>query len=761
MLNADLQTLFFAAVVTSFILALALSLSGCGAGMEPLRPWATGLYLHVLMYLLLALRGSIPDLFSIVVANTAESIFVALWAFAIAQFSGRPLPRAWLVLPPLMTALSFTLLIDHTLPRILIGNTIVVVQIGLMLYQLQGLSQSRTRRGINLLIVSLAVTAILILLRMLMLATGMIEYVGLRTPGVIQTLLFLTGTVIPVVGSLGFLFMLNERASERIAESEARFRTIYDAINDAIFVHDATTARILDVNLRAELMYGHRREQLLTLDVSHVSANVPPYTLKEAGEFIEVCKKQGWHAFEWLARDSQDRIFWVAVNLQMIELDGKSCVLAVVRNIDKSKRIEEELRAALRVIEASPVVSYRLIPEAEGGWAVDYVSANISRWGYQVADLLAGQPPLAELLHPDDQARVYAELADFDASDIEDVVQEYRMRSVGGAYFWVEDRMHISRASDGTVLAYEGLIIDVDAKKQAIQQLQETLAAQRVLNDKLEEAHNQLLQSEKMASIGQLAAGVAHELNNPIGFVHSNLGTLKTYVDDIFQIATVCEVAAQQAANPDGFARIQAIKREKDFDFLKTDIYQLLNESVDGLQRVKKIVQDLKDFSRPGEAEWQWADLNQGIESTLNIVWNELKYKCAITKQYGDLPRVHCLIAQLNQVFMNLLVNAAQAIEHQGEITIATRALDAATVEVRISDTGKGIKPEHLNRLFDPFFTTKPVGKGTGLGLSIAWGIIEKHHGKIEVASEVGKGTTFIITLPVEPVDPVSGENKA
>lgn len=751
MLLADIQTLFLTAIVTSLILAVALSFAARGSDMAPLRPWAAGLFLHTLMYVLLALRGSIPDFLSIVVANSAESTFVALWALAIAQFSGRRLPPAWLVVPPLLTALNYGLLIDHTLPRIIGGNSILLGQIGLLLYQLRTVQLSRSRRGVNLLIVSLAATALLLLLRIILLSTGMIEYVSLRTPGGLHTLVFLTGSVIPVVGSLGFLFMLNERAGERISESEARFRTIYDAINDAIFVHDPSTGQIVDVNARASSMYGYQREQLLALDIPRISANVPPYTQAEAGRIIEDCMRQGWQAFEWLARDSRDQLFWVAVNLQMITLGGEQRVLAVVRNIDKSKRIEAELRAALQVIEASPVVSYRLVPDSDGKLLVDYVSVNIIRWGYSADEVRAGQPSLAELIHPEDQSRIFAEMAELAVGTVSDAVQEYRVRSAGGSYFWVEDRMHLSRAANGAVMAYEGLIIDVDAKKQAIQQLKDTLAAQRILNEKLEEAHNQLLQSEKMASIGQLAAGVAHELNNPIGFVYSNLGTLKTYLDDIFQIAAVCESAAAAAGRPEDFARIQQIKKEKDFDYLRTDIFQLLTESVDGLQRVKKIVKDLKDFSRPGETDWQWADLNQGLESTLNIVWNELKYKCTVTKDYGELPQVHCLAAQLNQVFMNLLVNAAQAIETKGQISIATRAIDADTVEVRISDTGKGIKPEHLNRLFEPFFTTKPVGKGTGLGLSIAWGIIEKHHGKIEVASEVGKGTCFTITLPVAP----------
>jgi signal transduction histidine kinase len=231
---------------------------------------------------------------------------------------------------------------------------------------------------------------------------------------------------------------------------------------------------------------------------------------------------------------------------------------------------------------------------------------------------------------------------------------------------------------------------------------------------------------------------VAHELNNPIGFVHSNLGTLVNYLDDFFSIID---------APPEAMA---AIKQQKDYEFLRSDTLQLLAESREGLDRVRKIVQDLKDFSRVGSSHWEWADLQAGLESTLNVVWNELKYKCTVTKEYTSLPRIRCLPSQLNQVFMNLLVNAAQAIPEKGEIHITTRAIGETAVEVVIRDTGKGIAPDDLKRIFDPFFTTKPVGQGTGLGLSIAWGIIGKHHGTLKVESTVGVGTTFTMTLPVE-----------
>jgi PAS domain S-box-containing protein len=328
-----------------------------------------------------------------------------------------------------------------------------------------------------------------------------------------------------------------------------------------------------------------------------------------------------------------------------------------------------------------------------------------------------------------------------DRGKCETLIDRRADRDYRHTYYPVEDEPR-------RVVAYTADITEKLAAENALKQkLEETLS----LNKKLEEAHTQLLQSEKMASIGQLAAGVAHELNNPIGFVNSNLGTLKSYLTDIFMIIDAFETACRESeARGPAVDAVQALKARKDFDFLRQDVLQLLGESTDGLLRVKKIVQDLKDFSRPGETHWQWADLHQGLDSTLNIVWNEIKYKCTVNKAYGELPQVRCLPSQLNQVFMNLLVNAAHAIETQGEITITTRRLDDANVQVRISDTGSGIAPENLGRIFDPFFTTKPVGKGTGLGLAISWGIIQKHHGKIEVTSEAHQGTTFTVTLPID-----------
>jgi two-component system NtrC family sensor kinase len=277
-------------------------------------------------------------------------------------------------------------------------------------------------------------------------------------------------------------------------------------------------------------------------------------------------------------------------------------------------------------------------------------------------------------------------------------------------------------------------------------------AAQNEISQaRIEEVQRQLLQADRMASIGQLAAGVAHEINNPIGYIQSNLGTLGEYVTSLFRLIDAQQAALHKlrAQEPEQAQQIDELREQIDFEFLAKDLPTLLAESQEGIGRVRKIIQDLREFSRAGHSEtWTMADLHSGLDSTINIVWNDLKYKIELFKNYGDVPPIECLPSQLNQVFLNILVNAGHAIEQRGQITIATRA-DDTFVYVEISDTGKGIAEEHLARIFEPFFTTKPIGKGTGLGLSISYGIIRKHNGQIDVRSEVGVGTTFLITLPI------------
>lgn len=275
----------------------------------------------------------------------------------------------------------------------------------------------------------------------------------------------------------------------------------------------------------------------------------------------------------------------------------------------------------------------------------------------------------------------------------------------------------------------------------------------------LQQTQTQLIQAEKMSSLGQMVAGIAHEINNPLSFIYSNLEHASNYAQDLLRLI---ELYQKQYPNPRVAikAEIEAI----DLDFLADDFSNLIDSMKNGTDRIRQIVLSLRNFSRLDESQLKFANINEGIDSTLVIINPRVEQKIAVIKEYGDLPLVKSYPALLNQVFMNILDNAIAAIEErkvsnqylipadwQPTIWIHTEIIDHELVRVAIRDNGTGIHPELQDKVFDPFFTTKDVGKGTGLGLTVCHQIVEKHQGKIEVISELGAGTTFLITLPIEP----------
>jgi len=271
----------------------------------------------------------------------------------------------------------------------------------------------------------------------------------------------------------------------------------------------------------------------------------------------------------------------------------------------------------------------------------------------------------------------------------------------------------------------------------------------------LEKAYSELqltqakvIQQEKMASIGQLAAGVAHEINNPMGFISSNLNSLVKYMERLTDFIHTQSKAIESLEGEKLAQELLDKRKALKIDYVINDTRELIRESMDGAERVRTIVQNLKSFSRVDDAESKPADINECITSTINIVWNELKYKASLVRELGAIPLTRCHPQQINQVFMNLLVNAAQSIDKQGEIIVRTWH-ENGSIYAQVTDTGSGMPPTVLKQIFEPFFTTKEIGKGTGLGLSITYDIVKKHNGEITATSEVGKGTTFTVRLPV------------
>lgn len=433
----------------------------------------------------------------------------------------------------------------------------------------------------------------------------------------------------------------------------------------------------------------------------------------------------------------------------LLEGDGAAVVHDVGSGEEAVALVERLLREGRRV--AFAVVDYRLggidgVETIRRIWQLDadVHCALVTGAGAAVEDEIEGRLPDRLLDRWDFLAKPFTQF-------------ELRTRVRRGLASWRASRSEERQARKNDELLRELARANADLERQvedrtkalahrSDEQERKAKELERALRE-LELAQSRLLQQEKMASIGQLAAGVAHELNNPIGYVHSNLGTLGRYFEKIRKLVDVYDSVVP--AEGDARAAIAKVKEELKLDVVLEDLPSLIRESMEGTDRVRKIVSDLKIFSHPAENDAGYADLNEGLRSTLNIVWNELKYRAKVNTEFGDIPRVHCVAGQINQVFMNILVNASQALQGQGEITIRTRA-DGDHVAVDVTDTGCGIAPEHLSRVFDPFFTTKEVGKGTGLGLSISLDIVRRHGGEILVRSEVGKGSTFTVRLPVD-----------
>lgn len=342
------------------------------------------------------------------------------------------------------------------------------------------------------------------------------------------------------------------------------------------------------------------------------------------------------------------------------------------------------------------------------------------------------------------------------------IVSDQRMPGTTGAEFFAEIKEDYPKAGRILLTGYSDLEAIVDAiNKGAIDKYiakpwdehQITQIVLEVFNarlrkeiDQKKQIHAQLVQSAKMATVGELVAGIVHEINNPLGFIHANLGNLNKFSKKIIGLI---ESYDQLGLPGETKAEIEKSKEDINYAYLRSRMPEMIERSMVGADRMKKIIMDLKMFSRRGAGEFAEADINSAIETTLNIAYNQYKNRIEIKKEFGTLPPVNCYIAKLNQVFMNLLINACHAIEGKGEIRIRT-GIEGSMAKIEFSDTGSGIPEDVIDNIFDPFFTTKPVGQGTGLGLSISHGIIKEHKGEISVKNKPEGGATFTIKIPMD-----------
>lgn len=306
------------------------------------------------------------------------------------------------------------------------------------------------------------------------------------------------------------------------------------------------------------------------------------------------------------------------------------------------------------------------------------------------------------------------------------------------------------------LLARVGTQLALHNREQELEaRVQQRTAELEASNRELQAAQNQLILAEKMASLGSLSAGIAHEINNPIGYIHSNLDSLKDYIADLINLLGLYQQAEAYISDPSARDQLLRLQRDINLPFLKGDVQQLIGDSLQGARQVKQIIADLKSFSHHPQGDqsnsrWEPLQINDCIASVLNIVKAEVKYKADVHLALDEqLPVIECVPTQIYQVITNLLVNAAQAIEGRGDIYVETHCR-VDRIEIIIRDTGSGIDPEVIGRIFDPFFTTKGVGQGTGLGLYVSYRIIEGHQGTVQVSSDPGTGCEFSIQLPLQ-----------
>ncbi len=557
-----------------------------------------------------------------------------------------------------------------------------------------------------------------------------------------------------VIGAVETLEDLTDtKQIEEMLNDQYRFlQEIIDAITNPVYYKDRL-GRYIGCNHAFEAFLGHAKKDILGKTIGDLISG--DYAAEHERMNLECMRLGAQQTYESvLVRAGGDIRNVIATKAPYYNKKGKVAgLVGSFTDITARKLAEQALEESKKELEAK---------HAELELIFSMVEAAKQEWE-QTLDCLRD---LVIMIYPDGKIRrcnhLLRELANRPHGEI--VGADWReMLTEAGFSFTAFDGENGELVHESSQRLYNLRIYDITAPDSGlvtrrVVSINDTTAL-RSMTAELQKAYDELrttqmkvFQQEKLASIGQLAAGVAHEINNPMGFISSNLTTLGKYHERISEFIAILFAALSGAAGGADSAGVDEQRKRLKIDYILEDTPQLIAESQDGAQRVRKIVQDLKSFSRVDESEHKRVDLNECLDSTINIAWNEIKYVASLDREYGDIPPVQCYPQQLNQVFMNLLVNAAHAIEGQGTIRVRTWQ-EGDTICVAVSDTGCGIPAENLKRIFEPFFTTKDVGKGTGLGLSISYDIVKKHGGVMSIESELGKGTTVTVRLPLNHAD--------
>ena len=547
-----------------------------------------------------------------------------------------------------------------------------------------------------------------------------------------------------------------QKTETALRNSEARTRMVIDSARDAFIAMDAG-GKIVDWNPQAQEMFGFSREQ--ALGKSPALTIIPQQHRLNFEQGLARFLQTGDGPFmgkriELTAVHQDGREFPVEMVVSPARIENAWFFFAFIHDITQRRRVAEERDRFFTLSRDMVCVSNF------EGYFVRVNSACLTILGYTPQEMM--QKRWIEFVHPDDQEATLAEARKLAAGAVT-LSFENRYRCKDGAYKWLS-WMSVPVVKDDAMYAVARDMTErkrVEAElRQKNRLLEEAIESERAARIALQAAQGQLVQSEKLAGLGQMVAGVAHEINNPLAFVSNNVAVLHRDVGVIANLLTLYEQAeaADDANRRRLLEEIRQLAERVDLPYTLSNLGDLIDRSREGLRRIQQIVKDLRDFARLDHTDLQEADVNAGIESTINIVRGHARRRqVEIKTELGQLPPYRCYPAKLNQVVMNLIVNAIDASHDGSSVTVRTTSSPQG-IRIDIVDQGQGIEPAIRERIFDPFFTTKPIGQGTGLGLSISYGIIRDHKGRIEVQSEVGRGSTFSVLLP--PTDAAPPDSK-